>query len=249
MKNYLAKISYDGTNFRGWQIQKKGRTVQQTIEDTLSVIAKTKIHIISAGRTDAGVHALGQYANFNFPIKMSTKQIHLALQANLPTDIQILHIINVPPDFNARFNAVSRKYKYFIAKERTPFNRDHKSYFPRKDIHPEIVKNCLKFFKGKHDFTSFSKLNPDLKNHICNILEFKFSNTENEYIFEIKANRFLHNMVRRIVGTIVNISHKKRNPEIISDLINANSTSNKLIQTAPPNGLYLLDVEYPTIKL
>jgi len=249
MKNFLVKISYDGTDFCGWQIQKEGRTVQQVLEVALSKIAKDEIKTISAGRTDAGVHAIGQYANFQFPIQMTAKQIQFALRTHLPYDIKITQIVDVPENFSARYDAVSRNYKYILAKYRTPFNRKYKSYIPKLNLRTEIAEDCLKYFMGKHDFTSFAKLNPDLNNYYCNILEFEFNETEDDYIFEIKSNRFLHNMVRRIVGTIINISGSGNKPSIITKLLEAKTTKNKLITTAPPNGLYLANVEYPTINL
>jgi tRNA pseudouridine38-40 synthase len=249
MKNFLAKISYDGTDFCGWQIQKEGRTVQQALEIALTKIAKVDIKTISAGRTDAGVHASGQYANFQFPIQMTAKQILLASRRHLPYDVQVTKIIEVTGEFNARYDAASRSYRYILSKFRTPFNRNYKSFIPKTDVKREIVEECLKYFIGKHDFTSFAKLNPDLKNYYCNILEFEFIETDEDYIFEIKSNRFLHNMVRRIVGTIINISSTNSNPNIITELLEAKTTKNSLIATAPPNGLYLIDVEYPAIKL
>ncbi|MDP8204785.1 MAG: tRNA pseudouridine(38-40) synthase TruA [Candidatus Tenebribacter mawsonii] len=247
MKNFLAKISYDGTDFSGWQIQKEGRTVQQVLENALSKIAKEEIKTISAGRTDAGVHAIGQYANFHFPIQMTAKQIRLAIRAHLPYDILVSQIVEVPHDFNARYDAQSRSYRYIIAKYRTPFNRKYKTFIPKIKINSEVAEDCLEYFIGKHDFTSFAKLNPDLNNYNCNVLEFEFEETEHDYIFEIRANRFLHNMVRRVVGTIINISSSNTNPSIITKLLLDKTTVNKLINTIPPNGLYLIDVEYPKI--
>jgi len=247
MNNYLARISYDGTDFNGWQIQKVGRTVQQVLETALSKIAKVEIKITSAGRTDAGVHALGQYANFHFPILMTPKQIQLALRANLPCDVSVTQIVEVIDNFSARYDATSRTYRYILAKEFTPFNRKYKSFIPKVKIETEIVKECLKYFVGKHDFTSFAKFNKDLNNYFCNVLKFEFEETNTDYKFVIQANRFLHNMVRRIVGTIINISNTKTNPNIIEELIAAGTPENKLITTAPPNGLYLIDVEYPNI--
>ncbi len=247
MKNFLAKISYDGTDFNGWQIQKGGRTIQQVLEEALSKIAKEEIKITSAGRTDAGVHAIGQYANFHFPIKMTAKQIQFALRTKLPYDILVTKVMEVPDDFNARFNAISRTYRYILAKEFTPFNRKYKSFIPKIEIETEIVEECLKYFIGKHDFTSFAKFNPDLNNYFCTILKFEFEETNNDYRFVIQANRFLHNMVRRIVGTIINISSTNTNPDSIKILLVAKTPENKLITTAPPNGLYLIDVGYPNI--
>ena len=249
MNNYLAKISYDGTDFSGWQIQKAGRTVQQVLENALSKIAKEEIKTTSAGRTDAGVHALGQYANFHFPIQMTTKQIQLALRANLPHDVSITQIVEVSNDFSARYDAISRSYRYILTKELTPFNRKYKSFIPKVKIETDIIKKCLKYFIGKHDFTSFAKYNPDLNNYFCNILNFTFEETDEDYRFIIQANRFLHNMVRRIVGTIINISNTNTEPNIINELISALTTENKLITTSPPNGLYLINVEYSNNKM
>ncbi len=249
MKNYLAKISYDGAGFSGWQIQKEGRTVQQVLETALSKIAKEEIKTISAGRTDAGVHATGQYANFHFPIQMTEKQIQLALRAILPNDMLITQVVEVVDDFNARYDAKSRTYRYILAKGVTPFNRKYKSFIPKVKIKTEIVEECLKYFLGRHDFTSFIKINPDLNNYYCNILNFKFEETIEDYRFVIQSNRFLHNMVRRIVGTIINISNTDANPNIIKELIAAKTPKDKLITTAPPNGLYLIDVEYSKNEL
>ncbi len=249
MNNYLARISYDGTNFNGWQIQKVGRTVQQVLENALSKIAKTEIKTTSAGRTDAGVHAIGQYANFQFPILMTSKQIQLALRANLPYDVSVTQIVEVINNFSARYDATSRTYRYILAKELTPFNRKYKSFIPKIKIKAEIVEKCLKYFNGRHDFTSFAKFNPDLNNCFCNVLKFTFEETDEDYRFIIQANRFLHNMVRRIVGTIINIANTDTNPNIIEKLITDRTPENKLITTAPPSGLYLIDVKYPNNKL
>ena len=246
MKRYLMTISYDGTNFCGWQSQKRGRTVQQIIENALAIIAKELVPIIGSGRTDSGVHALKQYAHFDFPIKMTSEQILLALNSKLPEDIRAIKIIQVKDDFSARYDAIQRKYIYLIAKERTPFNRFYKSFFPRIKIVPEKIENCLPYFEGKYDFTSFSKFNPDITNQICYVQSFIFKERKDDYKFEICANRFLHNMVRRIIGTILNISNSNQQSEIITDLFNQKNPENKLIATAPPEGLYLADVIYRT---
>ena len=246
MKRYLMTISYDGTNFCGWQSQKNERTVQQTIETALAIIAKEPVPIVGSGRTDAGVHALKQFAHFDFPIKMTPEQILLALNSKLPEDIRTIKIIQVNDDFSARYDAIQRKYIYLIAKERTPFNRFYKSFFPRIKIVPEKIENCLSYFEGKHDFTSFSKFNPDITSQICYVQSFIFKEKKDDFIFEIDANRFLHHMVRRIIGTILNISNSEQKPEIIIELFNLKNPENKLIATAPPEGLYLADVIYST---
>ena len=244
MKRYLMTISYDGTNFCGWQSQTNGRTVQQTIENSLAVIAKEPVPIVGSGRTDAGVHALKQFAHFDFPIKMTSEQILLALNSKLPEDIRTIKIIQVNDVFSARYDAIQRKYIYLIAKERTPFNRFYKTFFPRIKIVPEKIENCLSYFEGKHNFTSFSKFNPDISSQICDVQSFIFKERKNDFMFEICANRFLHHMVRRLIGSILNISNSEQKPEIIIELFNQKNPENKLIATAPPEGLYLADVIY-----
>ena len=248
MKRYLLRISYDGNAFSGWQSQKKDRTVQQVIENTLLEIAKKNVKITCAGRTDAGVHALRQYAHFDFNQDMTPEQIRFALEAKLPADISIQKVFIVTEDFSARYDAINRTYKYLLTKQRTPFNRYYTSFLPKKNIREKIIQNCLPFFIGKHDFTSFSKFNPDLSNYFCEITQFDFKDNGDEYIFTISANRFLHNMVRRIVGTVINISHFELDPVIIKDLIAAKDQNNKLIETASPQGLYLVEVKYTKDK-
>jgi len=245
MNRYLFRISYDGTNFCGWQSQKNENTIQQNIEKALSEIAKTKIQITGAGRTDSGVHALRQYAHFDFSLKMSPEQILLATLSKLPPAIRIQKIFPVKDDFHARFDAVSRKYLYIITKERTPFNRFYKSYFPRKKISLEVLKKCIVYFEGRNDFTSFSKLNPDIPHNFCTIQKISLEKKEHDFVLEIAANRFLHNMIRRIVSAMINISHTNENPEIIKELLENKDPNHKLISTAPPEGLYLADVRYP----
>ncbi|MCD4795760.1 MAG: tRNA pseudouridine(38-40) synthase TruA [Candidatus Cloacimonetes bacterium] len=244
MKRYLLRISYDGSNFAGWQSQKEGRTVQQTIEKALSSIAGKPITIVGSGRTDAGVHAFRQYAHFDFSMNMNTTQIKAALQTKLPFDILITGVYEVKDDFHARYDAVKRTYKYYLAKERTPFNRFYKSFIPRKKLFQGKIDCCLPYFIGLHDFTSFAKYNPDIKNQDCEIYEFSCEEREDDHLFTITANRFLHNMVRRIIGTIVEISHSDADPEIIQELILNRNPSQKLVTTAPPQGLYLAEVLY-----
>jgi tRNA pseudouridine38-40 synthase len=247
MKRFLIKLAYDGTLFQGWQSQKKGRTVQQEVEKALTLIAKSNIPITAAGRTDAGVHALTQCAHFDFPIEMSADQLCKAIQRKCPADIQIVAILEVAADFNARFDAYQRSYEYVICKKQTPFNRYYKSHFNRKSFNAGCINACLTYFLGEHDFTSFSKFNPQVKSPLCTINEFTLKETSEDFILTISANRFLHNMVRRIVDTIINICHSKQDPQIIEALIEARSTQNKLISTAPPNGLYLKEILYPNL--
>lgn len=248
MKRFLLRLAYDGTNFYGWQIQKNGRTVQQTIETALFELAGEKIAVTGSGRTDSGVHALRQYAHFDLPLSITADQLCKALRTKLPHDIGRLEAFEVSEEFNARYDAFKRSYKYIITKERTPFNRYYKSFIPRLKLDNTKIEAALPYFLGKHDFTSFSKLNPDLKHNFCDLQQFKVSFDGDDIIFEISANRFLHNMVRRLVGTVVNISHTDTDPKIITELIALENPSHRLIQTAPAQGLYLKEVHYPKEK-
>jgi len=244
MRRILLQISYDGTNFSGWQIQPDQRTVQQTIENSLLNIFKENIQITGSGRTDAGVHARNQYAHFDLFSTIPLPGIKKALNSNLPNDIRIINAFNVKIDFHSRYDARSRIYEYIITREFSPFHRFYKSFLPKIKFNPEIITNCLPCFIGNHDFTAFAKHNPDLKNNFCEITEFELCENEIDLVFEIQANRFLHNMVRRIIGTLLNISHFNLDPQIITELITQKNANHKLIYTAPPQGLYLKDVKY-----
>ena len=244
MKRYAAYLAYDGSKFYGWQIQVQSPTVQECLEKALSAIVKEKITVVGAGRTDSGVHALCQVAHFDFPVNMTTEQIMLALRSRLSPEIQVYKIKEVTPDFHARYDAVERTYQYIITFDRTPFNYHYKTYFHRYKIDIESFRACIPFFVGEHDFTSFAKPNPQVSNHVCNILDFRIDTTEDDMIIEITANRFLHNMVRRIIGAMVSVSHKSLEPSIITKWINAKKHEQKNYMTAPPNGLYLKNVRY-----
>ncbi len=245
MARYLLKIAYDGSGYYGWQKQWISPTVQEIIEGLLSKIARETIFITGSGRTDSGVHALAQYAHFDFQVNMTPEQIRLALNSKLPSDIMIDQVLLVPDEFHARFDAYERSYIYRICKVRTPFNRLYYSSFPRKKINTELILPCLKYFEGVHDFTSFSKPNPDVPNRVCDIKSISWEEFEDSYVFKITADRFLHNMVRRIVGCLINISHKKLNPAIVKELIEQQDSNQRFIPTAPSNGLYLSEVKYP----
>ncbi len=244
-KRYVLKLGYDGTDFNGWQIQPRGRTVQEEIETALSVIAKQKIPVLGSGRTDSGVHAFNQYAHFDFPINMTAEQIKAALQNKLSKEIKIKKVFETDSEFNARFSATQRHYKYFIVNDWTPFNKYYSSWFPRKKIDCELICSYLDYFVGEHDFAGFSKPNPELTHTRCLITRISFDKTEEGFLFQIKANRFLHNMVRRIVGCLITLSDKKYSPEIVPELLKRKQSDQKLVPSAPPNGLFLWEVLYP----
>jgi tRNA pseudouridine38-40 synthase len=244
MNRYAIKISYDGSKFHGWQIQKESPTVQECLENALKCISKTNIKVIGAGRTDAGVHALEQIAHFDFDIDIPLPKMKLAIQSKLNHYIKILDLQKVSENFHARFDAILREYFYIITLNPTPFNHHYKAYFHKYKIDPKIFNDCFKYFIGEHDFTSFSKPNPEIKNHICKIHELYMTFDNDDFIIHISANRFLHNMIRRIIGAIVSVSHYNLSPCIISQWLNEKKHNQKNYKTANSNGLYLKKIVY-----
>jgi len=246
MKRYALKIAYDGSKYYGWQVQPISPTIQETLQNALEKIAKQPITVIGAGRTDTGVHALGQVAHFDFPVEMSTEQLMLAIHSKIPHSIQITHIVEVAPDFHSRYDAISRTYQYIITTAPSPFNYHYKSSFPRYQISLERFVPCMTFFLGKQDFSSFAKPNPSNKNYTCDVKDMRIERIHDDIIITITADRFLHNMVRRIIGAMIAVSHKNLPPEIISEWIASKKHSQKNYITASPNGLYLVKVGYTT---
>lgn len=244
MQRFLVRLAYDGSAFQGWQKQPTVRTVQGELERALSEVAKEKILTTGSSRTDTGVHAINQYAHFDFPVKMTPLQIKLALITKLQKDIQIKEVYPVVDDFNARYQAIGRKYRFIITKELTPFNRLYKSYFPKHKIVRERIESCLPLFRGSNDFEFFCLKNKELKTYISVVDHCSFSETAEDYVFEISADRFLHNMVRRIIGTLVRLSKDEQGYDIINELLKKNRKYLHLVYTAPPQGLYLMDVLY-----
>ena len=242
MKRFILNLSYDGAFFKGWQKQKGERTVQGELETALSAIAKKKIAVIGAGRTDTGVHALNQFAHFDFHINMNPTQIRLALLSKLPKDIYIKNVFPVQNNFSARYDAYAREYIYLITNKKTPFNRFYKTYY-LKPLSYEKIFPYLDIFIGKYDFSSFAKKNPQYTNYICDVTDFELKKNKFDFVFRIKANRFLHNMVRRLIGTILTAVEKDISPNKIRDIL-LNGEKEKIVHTAPPTGLYLANVFY-----
>ncbi|MCL1827258.1 MAG: tRNA pseudouridine(38-40) synthase TruA [Candidatus Cloacimonetes bacterium] len=249
MKRFAILISYDGSKFYGWQVQIKSPTVEDCLEKALYRIAKVNIKVTGAGRTDSGVHAKGQVAHFDFPVNMTPSQLLLAINSLVQPFIKVLDLVEVSSDFHSRFDATLRSYKYIITLDKTPFNYHYKTAFPRYNIDLKRMKACVPFFLGEHKFTSFAKPNPEITNHICDVKSFTINQIDIDIVLEITANRFLHHMVRRIVGALVSVSHKYLNPDIIKTWIDLNKHEQKNYFTAPPNGLYLIEVSYPKEKL
>ena len=239
-------IQYDGNDFHGWQVQAKGRTVQGDIEDALSVIyPDEKITLIGAGRTDAGVHALGQAAHIKLPPKLSADELQQALNGNLNQDVRIDKVDEVGDDFHTRFSATAREYEYRLVKHFSPVTRNYTT--PLKwEIHNKLLNECVELLPGKHDFTSFCKATAEVENKICTVISASWEETEEMHIFRIKANRFLQHMVRYLVGTMLEVARGRYTILDFNNLLN-NENTNAVVIPAPAQGLYLKKVYYDFI--
>lgn len=243
LKNYKITISYDGTSLHGWQIQKNSRTVQGDIENALEKIFNQKINLIGSGRTDSGVHALGQVANFKVSTSMTPDELKNALNGNLRRDIFIINCNEVSIDFHSRFSAVKREYIYKIQTNFTPISRNFSWSLDSSFIDINILNECSKLVMGEHDFSQLSKKNVEIENKNCHIYSSKWIVDDSSLNYIISANRFLHHMVRYLVGVMIEVS--KKNLISIDDfesMLNANKR--KFIFKAPSKGLYLNRVLY-----
>ncbi|MCK9556921.1 MAG: tRNA pseudouridine(38-40) synthase TruA [Candidatus Cloacimonetes bacterium] len=243
---YLIKMAYDGSCFIGWQKQKQGRSIQSVMERALEQFSGKPVALIAAGRTDTGVHALAQYAHFDYDGRMTMEQMLKAFRRWLPDDVKVLQIWQISEDFSARYQACERQYKYLLSKDRDPFNRTYSGFIPHLRIRLEPMQEAAQRMLGSHDFSSFGRLNPEVPNHICEIKEINITEDNDYFTFFIRADRFLHNMVRRIVGTLANISHFSLSPDTIDRLLAEQCPRQNLVTTAPAEGLYLVGVKYPS---
>ena len=244
MNRYFIYLSYNGKPFCGWQIQPNGITVQQRIEEALSTILRRPMSIVGAGRTDAGVHAQLMVAHFDSEEPISDLPF-LADKLNrlLPKDIAIDRIVPVAPDAHARFDATSRTYKYYLTAKKNPFNYDLVYRYIGKLDYDLMNEACRVLFEYT-DFTSFSKLHTDVKTNNCRIMEAGWKQEVDVWVFNIRADRFLRNMVRAIVGTLLEVGRGKLSLSGFREVIEAKDRG-RAGTSAPGHALYLVDVTYP----
>ena len=244
MNRYFIYLSYNGKPFCGWQIQPNGITVQQRIEEALSTILRRPMSIVGAGRTDAGVHAQLMVAHFDSEEPISDLPF-LADKLNrlLPKDIAIDRIVPVAPDAHARFDATSRTYKYYLTAKKNPFNYDWVYRYIGKLNYDLMNEACRVLFEYT-DFTSFSKLHTDVKTNNCRIMEAGWKQEGDVWVFTIRADRFLRNMVRAIVGTLLEVGRGKLSLSGFREVIEAKDRG-RAGTSAPGHALYLVDVTYP----
>lgn len=240
---YFLECAYKGTNYHGWQIQNNAITIQETIEKALSTLLKEKISLVGAGRTDAGVHAKYFIAHFQINLELENlDKIIYRLNSFLPFDIVIYNIFKVKDDLHARFSALSRTYKYYINLTKNPFKKESSYYINFQIDFDKMNEAAQKLFNYK-DFTSFSKLHTDTKTNNCQIYHAEWQYDGNDAFFEIKADRFLRNMVRAIVGTMLEVGKNKITINDFCKIIESRNRSNAGF-SVPAHALFLTDIEY-----
>jgi tRNA pseudouridine38-40 synthase len=242
LKNYKLIIQYDGTNYSGWQIQKNAISIQQRVTDAINSLLKIEISLIGSGRTDSGVHAIGQVANFRSENEIDIYRFKYSLNCILPDDISIINMEETHEDFHARFDAQKRAYIYLINQTKSPFYKNYSYFYPIK-INLETLNQLSRMFIGEKDFTSFSKKNDEIENKNCNIFEMRWSRRGSIIMFYIKANRYLHGMVRAITGTLLKVQELENGEKLLMDIFNSQDRQ-MAYDAVPSKGLFLYKVEY-----
>ncbi len=243
-QRYFLQCSYNGTNYHGWQIQPNATSVQEVLEEALTTILREKITVVGAGRTDTGVHASFFILHFDSDISDidSVKMVY-KLNSFLPPDIAVQKIWKVNNETHARFSALSRTYKYFISTEKNPFQTET-TYKYLKPLDINKMNEAAKDLHDYKDFTSFSRLHTDVKTNNCKIYLAEWKQENNQLVFIIKADRFLRNMVRAIVGTLLEVGQGKLSVDEFKKIIESKDRG-AAGASAPAQGLFLVDIEYP----
>ena len=242
MPRFRMLIEYDGSAYCGWQIQANSKTVQGEIEHALRQIFSDHVGIVGAGRTDTGVHARGQVAHFDLEYQNDPGKILRSLNGILSTDIRIKEISLVDSQFHARYSAKLREYRYSIAPKPTALYRNY-SWHLTYNLDLNSMNRAAKLIQGRKDFTSFCRTKSDVNNHFCTIKEAHWLEKDEFLVFIVQADRFLHGMVRALVGTLVDVGRGKLN---LTDMNNILKSKNRTTasQSAPANGLILEKIYY-----
>lgn len=242
---YFLEFAYKGTHYHGWQYQPNATSVQETLNKAISTILKKEIELVGAGRTDSGVHASQMFAHFDCDLEFEIPHLIHKLNSFLPKDIALLNIHNVPLEAHARFDAKKRTYEYHIHTKKDAFESNNSWYY-QNELNVEKMNEACKILFNYIDFECFSKVHTDVNTFNCNIYEAHWQKIENRLVFTISADRFLRNMVRAIVGTLVNIGQEKVSLPDFIEIIESKDR-NKAGFSVPAHGLYLTKVEYPYI--
>jgi tRNA pseudouridine38-40 synthase len=242
MRNIKLTLEYDGTEFVGWQMQPNGRSVQGELEKALAQLLQESVKTIGAGRTDAGVHARGQVANFRTNTAMGIDELKRGSNALLPEDVVVLAVEEVPLDFHARYGATSRSYSYQILRRPSALQR-HFAWHVGFQLDLSLLSMCAETLIGEHDFGSFSKNGSSAGDHRCRVTKARWVYDGDMLIFEITSNRFLYGMVRALVGTMVDVARGHRSQNDWKTLV-ATPRGSEPGMSAPARGLFLDSVTY-----
>lgn len=238
-------MAYDGSDYCGWQVQPHDKTVQQVLEHALSTLLKTKTPVTGAGRTDTGVHASHFVAHFDSSSEAydpTSDRFIFKLNRFLPGDIVIYKIDRVPEDMHARFSAQYRTYHYHISSVKPLFNRNY-CHYVYGELDLEAINSCCKVIMDTTDFTSFAKLHTDVKTNNCRVTHAQWKKVDQAYLFEIRADRFLRNMVRSLTGTLLDVGQGKLDLKGFKLVVEAKDRR-KAGSSAPAKGLFLVDIGY-----
>ncbi len=242
MRNIKLTLEYDGTDFCGWQYQPRQRSVQGELETALGRLTQQKVAVTAAGRTDAGVHALGQVANFHTSSELPLVAFARGANALLPYDVRVLDGEEVPESFSARYSACSRAYRYVISNRPRAIGRQYSWHQPA-GLDLDAMHKAAQAFVGSHDFESFCQAGAALDHYRCLVHHAEWRDAGDELVFEIRANRFVHNMVRIIVGTCVEVGRGALRPDAMNVIL-SEQDRRAAGRTAPAHGLFLLQVDY-----
>jgi len=240
-----AGVEYEGTHFVGWETQPGRRSVQASVEAALSRVADAPVRTVCAGRTDSGVHALGQVVHFDAPAERSTRSWVLGANANLPRDVSLVWAVRVPPDFHARFSARRRHYRYVIVNRATrpAVGRDHATWECRP-LDAQSMRAAAWHLVGEHDFSAYRAFSCQARNPVRTVHRLDVSRDQDRVIIDVVANAFLHRMVRNIAGVLMAIGMGKHAPAWAGEVLAARDRTLGGV-TAPAQGLYLMAVAYP----
>lgn len=239
---YFIKLAYNGINYHGWQSQPNASSVQETLSNAVSVVLNNEVVLMGAGRTDTGVHAKEMFAHFDFETPLEIQSLVHKLNSYLPKDIVVYDIIPVQPEAHARFDATKRTYEYHIHTFKDAFLQDRSWYF-NQQLDIDLMNEAAKLLFNYVDFQCFSKVNTEVNTFDCTIFEAYWRQHNDKLIFTISANRFLRNMVRAIVGTLLNVGLQKITLDDFKAII-ISKNRDKAGFSVPAHGLYLTKIEY-----
>ncbi len=240
---YFIELSYNGTAYHGWQIQKNAQSVQQVLNTVLGTILGQSIETVGSGRTDAGVHALQQVCHVDLNVAVNPDDLVYKLNALLPRDIAVNDVYRVADEAHARFDATSRSYRYYICRYKNPFKIDTCYYF-NQELSLDKMNKTSQMLLGEQDFKSFSKTKTSVEHFVCTITEAVWHSDNDSYFFYVSANRFLRGMVRALVGTLLEVGMGKLSNDEFKQVI-ASKDRREAGRAVPAHGLFLTKVVYP----